>query len=208
VRETRPNSNRQNVRVRVSIGGTVNRPSLLLASADSPPLPESDMLSYLVTGEPANALLASTYADQGATLALRLASSYLSSRLAGGRFDVVQVEPTALAPGDAAQLRQSGLGILAATRVGVGFPVARNTYLSLSGGLCGLGSQSSSADALETFRRGLGVKLERRFEDGLSVALGLEPSSIAQTCGRGSSRTFQQTSFSQIGIDFFRSWTF
>ncbi|MEO7521314.1 MAG: translocation/assembly module TamB domain-containing protein [Gemmatimonas sp.] len=209
VRQTRPNSNRQNVRVRVTIGGTVNRPSLLLASADSPPLPESDMLSYLVTGEPANALLGTTYADQGATLALRLASSYLSSRLAGGRFDVVQVEPTALAPGDAANLRQSGLGILAATRVGLGFPVARNTYLSLSGGLCGLGPQSSDgADALDTFARGLGVKLERRFEDGLSVSLGLEPSSISQTCGRGSSRTFQQTRFSQIGIDFFRSWTF
>ena len=208
VRETRPNSNRQNVRVRVSIGGTVNRPSLLLASADSPPLPESDMLSYLVTGEPANALLGTTYADQGATLALRLASSYLSSRLAGGRFDVVQVEPTALAPGDAARLRESGLGILAATRVGVGFPVARNTYLSLSGGLCGLGPQSAGGSgALDTFTRGLGVKIERRFEEGLSLALGLEPSSVAQTCGRGSSRTFQQTP-PQIGIDFFRSWTF
>jgi translocation and assembly module TamB len=208
VRETRANSNQQNVRIRVNIGGTVNQPTLALTSADNPPLPESDMLSYLVTGEPAYTVLGSTYAEQGATLALRLAGSYLSSRLAGGRFDVVQVEPTALNPGDAANLRQNGLGILASTRVGVGGQVARNTYLTLSTGLCGLAPQSGSGDALSLFAQGLGVKVERRFDGGLSLAAGVEPGSSAQACGRlGVSRTFQQTP-PQIGIDFFRFWTF
>ncbi len=209
IRETRANSNRQDVRIRVNIGGTIDRPTLALTSADNPPLPESDMLSYLVTGEPAYALLGTPYAEQGATLALRLAGSYLSSRLAGGRFDVVQVEPTALNPGDAANLRENGLGILASTRVGVGGQIARNTYFTFSTGLCGLSSQTSGGgDALSLFAQGLGVKVERRFEGGLSVALGLEPGSSAQACGRlGISRTFQQTP-PQIGIDFFRSWTF
>ena len=209
IRETRPNSNRQDVRIRVNIAGTIDRPTLALSSADNPPLPESDMLSYLVTGEPAYALLGTPYAEQGATLALRLAGSYLSSRLAGGRFDVVQVEPTALNPGDAANLRENGLGILASTRVGVGGQIARNTYFTFSTGLCGLSSQTSGGgDALSLFAQGLGVKVERRFEGGLSVALGLEPGSSAQACGRlGISRTFQQTP-PQIGIDFFRSWTF
>lgn len=209
VREIRANSNRQDVRIRVNIGGTLERPSLTLTSADNPPLPESDMLSYLVTGEPAYTVLGSTYAEQGATLALRLAGSFLSSRLAGGRFDVVQVEPTALNPGDAANLRQNGLGILASTRVGVGGQVARNTYLTFSTGLCGLAPQDgASGDALSLFAQGLGVKVERRFEGGLSLQMGLEPGSSAQTCGRlGISRTFQQTP-PQIGIDFFRFWTF
>ncbi len=209
VRETRANSNRQDVRIRVLIGGTVDRPTLALRSADNPPLPESDMLSYLVTGEPAYALLGTPYAEQGATLALRLAGSYLSSRLAGGRFDVVQVEPTALNPGEAANLRQSGLGILASTRVGVGGQVARNTFVTLSTGLCGLAAQGSgTADPLALFAQGLGAKVERRFEHGLSLAVGLEPGSSAQSCGRvGVSRTFQQTP-PQFGIDLFRSWTF
>jgi len=208
VRETRANSNQQNVRIRVNIGGTVDRPTLALTSADNPPLPESDMLSYLVTGEPAYTVLGSTYAEQGATLALRLAGSYLSSRLAGGRFDVVQVEPTALNPGDAANLRQNGLGILASTRVGVGGQVARNTFLTFSTGLCGLAPQSGSGDALSLFAQGLGVKVERRFEGGLSVSAGVEPGSSAQVCGRADiSRTFQQTP-PQVGIDFFRFWTF
>ena len=209
VREMRANSNRQDVRIRVAIGGTLDRPTLSLSSADNPPLPESDMLSYLVTGEPAYALLGTPYAEQGATLALRLAGSYLSSRLAGGRFDVVQVEPTALAPGDAANLRESGLGILASTRVGLGGQIARNTYFTFSTGLCGLAPQTAGgADALSLFAQGLGAKIERRFEGGLSLSLGLEPGSSAQACGRlGISRTFQQTP-PQIGIDFFRSWTF
>lgn len=209
VRETRANSNRQDVLIRVNIGGTIDRPTLTLSSADNPPLPESDMLSYLVTGEPAYTLLGTPYAEQGATLALRLAGSYLSSRLVGGRFDVVQVEPTALNPGDAANLRENGLGILASTRVGVGGQIARNTYFTFSTGLCGLAPQTAGgADALSLFAQGLGVKVERRFEGGLSLAVGLEPGSSAQACGRaGLSRTFQQTP-PQIGIDFFRSWTF
>ena len=205
VRETRANSNRQDVRIRVNIGGTLNQLTLGLSSADNPPLPESDMLSYLVTGEPANVLLGTRYSEQTATLALRFAGSYLSSRLAGGRFDVVQVEPTAIVPGETANL-QNGLGILAATRVGVGWQVTRNTYLSLSTGFCGLTSQGTSADALSLFAQGLGVKAERRLSGGLSLALGLEPGSSAQSCGRlGLSRTFQQTP-QQFGADLFKSW--
>ncbi|MEP6778838.1 MAG: translocation/assembly module TamB domain-containing protein, partial [Gemmatimonadaceae bacterium] len=205
VRETRANSNRQDVRIRVNIGGSLNQLTLALASADNPPLPESDMLSYLVTGEPANVLLGARYSEQTATLALRLAGSYLSSRLAGGRFDVVQIEPTAIAPGETANL-QNGLGILAATRVGVGLQVTRNTYLSLSTGFCGLASQGNSADALSLFAQGLGVKVERRLTNSLSLALGLEPGSSAQSCGRlGLSRTFQQTP-QQLGIDLFKNW--
>lgn len=207
VRQQRPNSNRQDVRIRVNMGGSLNQPTLTLSSADNPPLPESDMLSYLVTGEPAYALFGTPYADQGATLALRLASSYLSSRLAGGRFDLVQVEPTALNPGEASNLRQSGLGILAATRVGVGGQVGERTFLSITTGLCGLAPQTNgNADPLSLFAQGLGVKLERQFDSRFSAALGIEPGSSASTCGRpGASRTFQQTP-PQIGLDFFRSW--
>ena len=207
VRQQRPNSNRQDVRIRVQMGGTLNQPTLTLSSADNPPLPESDMLSYLVTGEPAYALFGSRYAEQGATLALRLASSYLSSRLAGGRFDLVQVEPTALNPGEASNLRQSGLGILAATRIGVGGQLGERTFLSVTTGLCGLAPQGSgSGDALSLFAQGLGVKLERQFDRRFSAALGIEPGSSAQTCGRlGASRTFQQTP-PQLGFDLLRRW--
>lgn len=202
VRGVRPNSNRQDVRIRVNIGGTLNRLSLGLSSADNPPLNETDMLSYLVTGEPANALLESNYSDQGATLALRLAGSYLSSRLAGGRFDVVQVEPTNVATSNA---ERNSLNLLA-TRVGLGMQLGSNTYLSLSTGFCGFASQNSS-DPLASFAAGLGVKAERRLNGGLSLSLGLEPGSGAQSCNRQIlSRSFQ-TTWTQFGADLFKNWS-
>jgi translocation and assembly module TamB len=207
VREVRANSNRQDVRIRVNIGGTASSPSLALTSADNPPLPESDMLSYLVTGEPANLLLGTRAGEQGATLLLRWAGSYFSNKIAGGAFDLVQIEPTAIAPGEAATL-QSGLGILAATRLALGLQVGNRTYLSLSTGFCGLNSQGNgNADALASFAQGLGIKAERRLDGGFSLALGIEPGSSAQTCGRlGLSRTFQQTP-QQFGADLFKNWT-
>ncbi|MBC8088424.1 MAG: translocation/assembly module TamB domain-containing protein [Phycisphaerae bacterium] len=205
VRGIRQNSNRQDVRIRVNIGGTLNRLSLGLSSADNPPLAETDMLSYLVTGEPANAFLASNanYSDQGATLALRLAGSYLSSRLAGGRFDVVQVDPPAIG---AVENENANRLNLASTRVGFGMQVGRNTYLSLSTGFCSLSSQYSNDDPLAAFAAGLGLKAERRLSGGLSLSLGLEPGSEAQSCGRlGLSRTFQRTT-QQFGADLFKNW--
>jgi translocation and assembly module TamB len=203
IRELRPNSNRQDVRIRVSIGGTTTQPTLTLSSADNPPLPESDMLSYLVTGEPAYALLGTPYSEQGVTLGLRFASSYLSRTLAGGRFDVVQIEPTSVTGVAPADLRETVLQ----TRVGVGGQIARNTYVTFSTALCGFVPQGNS-DPLSLFAQGIGVKLERRFERGLSLALGVEPGSTALACGRpGISRTFQQTP-PQIGFDLFRNWTF
>ncbi|MGV3710982.1 MAG: translocation/assembly module TamB domain-containing protein [Gemmatimonas sp.] len=201
VRQARANSNRQDVRIRVNIGGTLNRLTLGLQSADNPPLPETDMLSYLVTGEPANVMLSGRYGEQGATLALRFAGSYLSSRLAGGRFDVVQVEPSALSDADAGNLGRNSRDILAATRVGVGRQFGRNTFVSLSTGFCSLTGQNNDA-----FTQ-LGVKAERRLSDNLSLALGIEPASGAQSCGRpGLSRTFQQIG-QQFGFDLFRNWS-
>lgn len=214
VRAQRANSNRQDVRIRVTMSGTVQQPALALSSADSPPLPESDMLSYLITGEPAFARLGTQYAEQGATLALRLAGSYLSSRLAGGPFDLVQVQPSlfgqteALGVGSATGA-SGGLGVLAGTRIGVGGQIGAKTFLTLSTGLCGLDpAAAGGSDQLSLFAQGIGVKIERRLNRSTNLQFGLEPGSSALACGRlGGSRTFQQTP-PQIGIDFSKSWQF
>jgi translocation and assembly module TamB len=212
VRAQRANSNRQDVRIRVTMGGTVQQPILALSSADSPPLPESDMLSYLITGEPAFARLGTQYAEQGATLALRLAGSYLSSRLAGGPFDVVQVQPSLFGQTEALAVGNttSGLsGVLAGTRIGLGGQIGNKTFLTLSTGLCGLDpAAAGGSDQLSLFAQGIGVKVERRLNRSTTLQFGLEPGSSALACGRlGGSRTFQQTP-PQIGIDFFKAWQF
>jgi translocation and assembly module TamB len=200
--------NRPDVQVQVAIGGTLARPTLTLESVDNPPISQTDLLSYLVTGEPAYAVLGTQGSEQrGATLALRLAGSYLSGLLTGGPFDIVQVETSGVTDAEADNLRQSGLGVLERTRVGLGGQLGENTFYRFSTGLCGL-NPSSEAAALTQLRKGLGFKVERRLGPGLSLEVGLEPGSQAQACGREeTSRAFQQTP-TQYGFDLFRAWQF
>jgi hypothetical protein len=53
VRQPRQSANGRDVRVEVDITGTLAQPRLALRNPDNLPLSESDLLSYLVTGEPA-----------------------------------------------------------------------------------------------------------------------------------------------------------
>ena len=208
VRQVRSGSNRPDVRVQVNIGGTLNQPTLRLSSADNPPIPDTDLISYLVTGEPASAVLGQTQgSEQGAALALRLAGSLLSGALTqGGPFDVVQVQ-TAGASGDARGFLGSSGSILERTRLGIGGQLGRRTFYTFTTGLCGLNSPTQ-AGSLSLFANGLGFKIERRLTSTTSVEFGLEPGSFAQACGTGSStRSYQQTP-TQGGIDFFRRWSF
>ena len=71
-------------------------------------------MSYLVTGEPASAVLGQTQGrEQGAALALRLAGSLLSGALTqGGPFDVVQVQTGGLSQDKASGILQSSGDIL------------------------------------------------------------------------------------------------
>jgi translocation and assembly module TamB len=209
VRQARSGANnRPDVRVQVNIGGTLNQPTLRLTSADTPPIPDTDLVSYLVTGEPASAVLGQTQGrEQGAALALRLAGSLLSGALTqGGPFDVVQVQ-TAGASSDASGFLRSSGSILERTRLGVGGQLGRRTFYTFTTGLCGLASPTE-ANSLSLFASGLGFKVERRLTPTLSVEVGLEPGSVQQACQPGrSTRSYQQTP-TQGGIDFFRRWSF
>src|SRR5437868_2959748 len=53
VRQPKQSANGRDVRVEVDITGTLARPELALKNPDNLPLSQSDLLSYLVTGEPA-----------------------------------------------------------------------------------------------------------------------------------------------------------
>jgi translocation and assembly module TamB len=111
VRQVRQTTNRPDVRVLVNIGGTLAQPTLRLSSADTPPIPDTDLVSYLVTGEPASAVLGQTQGgEQGAALALRLAGSLLSGALTGGPFDIVQVQTGGVGQGEAESFARRASG--------------------------------------------------------------------------------------------------
>ena len=205
-------SNRPDVRIRVTIGGTLAQPVLELSSADSPPLPQSDLLSYLVTGQPAFALggTGDDYAGTLGTVGIRWAGSYLSSLASGKVVDVVQIQTTGVSGTDTKQLLGGGLGVLSTTRVGIGWQLSDRTFLSASTGLCSLNrlrnETVTTAEDMGLVDE-LGAKIEHRFNHGFSGEIGVEPSTGALSCARSAARGLQQTP-RQLGLDFFKTWKF
>jgi hypothetical protein len=207
VRRPRQSLNGQDIRIRATIGGTLSAPSLALASADNLPLSQSDLLSYLITGEPAFALdyTSEQYVNQLANVAVRSAGNIISSAIPRSVFDVVELQTPALlapqAPGTADNA--TFYSNLLNTRALVGKQLNNNLFLDVSTGFCAENFRSAS-----NFQHNLGLRLEYRFSQSYTAQLGVEPGTTDLLCSRpGALQTIQQTP-PQLGIDFLRSWRF
>ena len=199
VRRPRQSFNREDVRVLVAITGTLSQPELSLASADSLPLSQSDLLSYLVTGEPAFALSNSStqYTEQLLTIGGRLAGTFISSRIPRSVFDIVEVQTGTIGGEGTGGSTSSYLSSLFTTRVILGKQLSERWFLGLSTGLC-----------RANFAENLGLRLEYRISSTLTAEGGIEPGSGELACaGTTAARGFQQTP-PQLGVDVFRSWRF
>lgn len=204
VRAPQQSLNGQDVRIRATIGGTLSTPTLTLSSADNLPLSQSDLLSYLITGQPAFALDYTTqqYVNQLAAVAVRSAGNVISSAIPRSLFDVVELQtPTVLTAEDAqAHSISPSLFNLLNTRAVLGKQLNNNLFLNFSTGFC--------AQTSKTFYNNLGLRLEYRLGRTYSAQFGLEPGSSDLVCARsGTVQTIQQTP-PQIGIDFLRAWRF
>jgi hypothetical protein len=207
VRRPRQSLNGQDIRIRARIGGTLSAPSLALSSADNLPLSQSDLLSYLITGEPAFALdyTSAQYVNQLANVAVRSAGNIISSAIPRSVFDVVELQTPALlapqAPGAADNA--TFYSNLLNTRALVGKQLNNNLFLNFSTGFCAENFRSAAS-----FQRNLGLRLEYRLSQSYTAQLGVEPGTTDLLCSRpGALQTIQQTP-PQLGIDFLRSWRF
>lgn len=208
VRRPRQSLNGQDIRIRATIGGTLSAPSLALSSADNLPLSQSDLLSYLITGEPAFALdySGAQYVNQLANVAVRSAGNIISSAIPRSVFDVVELQTpaqlTPQAPPGTAD-NSTFYSNLLSTRALVGKQLSNSLFLNFSTGFCAENFRSASS-----FQRNLGLRLEYRLSQSYSAQLGVEPGTTDLLCSRpGSLQTIQQTP-PQLGIDFLRSWRF
>ena len=207
VRRPRESLNGQDIRIRATIGGTLSAPSLALSSADNLPLSQSDLLSYLITGEPAFALdyTAGQYVNQLANVAVRSAGNLISSAIPRSVFDVVELQtPALLAPQAPGTPDNSTFYTnLLNTRALVGKQLNNNLFLDVSTGFCAENFRNAT-----NFQHNLGLRLEYRLSQSYTAQLGVEPGTTDLLCSRpGSLQTLQQTP-SQLGIDFLRSWRF
>jgi hypothetical protein len=193
-------ANLRDIRVRVNIGGTLTQPTLVLDNPDNLPLSQSDLLSYLITGEPAIALDNSQglYRSQLASFALRYGGTLLTSAIPHNLVDIVELQ-TGRVNDNAAQASDPYLYSLLNSRAIVGKQIGSNWFLGLSTGLCVVNANN--------FRDNFGLKVEYRFNSIYTAQGGVEPGSSDITCSRNAPQIQQQTP-RQLGFDFFRTWRF
>jgi translocation and assembly module TamB len=215
---TATQANRQQLRVRVRLTGPLRpTPIVTLESAENFALSQSDLVSYLIFGQPTFELSTKSenYVRIAAQTLFPTVQSFAASQLRnviGAWADVVQLHPGSL---DADRFsngaeREALVDVLSTTRLGAEKQITQNLYMSLSTGLCQFAptNQSAAADQRPDIWNTVSGKLEYRLSSDAAIKVGREPPASALNCGRSSTgRAFVDTP-SQWGFSLFKSWRF
>ncbi|HEY3286465.1 MAG TPA: translocation/assembly module TamB domain-containing protein [Gemmatimonadaceae bacterium] len=211
VRTFSQNSARQDVRVRVNIYGTLGSPLAKFSTPDSNRVADSDILSYLITGGPSNEILGTTGGARTTAARVVLSSfgSVIGSKVPTGLCTDAQVTTAGLDQYTGG-LRDVGSSILSGSRFNCAKQLTERAFVRLDAGLCSIGQllgQGGSFDPL-TLTEAMGLKVDYRFNYGVSASAGLDPSTSAALCTRDAVvRGFVPTP-RQFGFDLFRAWQF
>ena len=201
VRQPRQSANGRDVRVEVDITGTLARPQLALRNPDNLPLSESDLLSYLVTGEPAVGL--DNTGTQVAGLGVRALGNIFTNAIPRNVLDIVELQTATLGPTDptAQGGNTSSYYSLLNTRAILGKQLGSRWFLGLTTGLCFVDPSA--------FKENLGLQLEYRISSVYSAQAAIEPGSSSTRCGKATTPSFTPTQTPpQLGFDLFRNWRF
>jgi hypothetical protein len=201
VRQPRLSANGRDVRVEVDITGTLAQPKLALSNPDNLPLSESDLLSYLVTGEPAIGLDNST--SQVATgVGLRTLANIFTNAIPKNVFDILELQTATYGTDASSQgAATNPYYSLLNTRAIVGKQLGSRWFLGLSTGLCFVNRGA--------FKENLGLQLEYRINSLYSAQAAIEPGSSDRRCEKGDASSINPNQTpSQLGFDLFRNWRF
>lgn len=202
----------QDVKIVAHIGGTLAQPRLELSSEERIPLSNTEILSYLVFGQPSfvsasedgsslRPVAAALLPSMGAVLERALADQI-------SFIDYVQVQTGGTGEQFSGQGYSTAANVLSGTRIGVGKQVGERTFVTVNAGLCGLGGLGGSQATGASFEKALGVTIEHRLNDGFSVQASMEPSSAALLCRPGLGASDIGNRPPQYGFDIFREWSF
>lgn len=211
VRTFSQNSARQDVRVQVTIGGTLGSPRADFSTPDSARVSSSDILSYLITGGPSNEILGTSggASTTAARVVLSSFGSVIGSKVPAGLCTDAQFTTAGLEQYTGG-LRDVGSSILSGSRFNCARQLTDRAFVRLDAGLCSIGQllgQGGGFDPL-TLTEAMGLKVDYRFNHDVSASAGLDPSTSAALCTRESVvRGFVPTP-RQFGFDLFRAWQF
>jgi translocation and assembly module TamB len=191
-------SERRDVRIRVTIGGTLLQPRLALSSDERIQISETQILSYLVSGQP------TFVAENGdqlqtavSTILPTLGALFERAIVEQLRFiDMFQVQAGTTTLGQTTFLQD----VFSQSRIALGKQLTERTFLSANAGLCTFGG-----DAQHRFLDAFGLTLEHRLNHGFSVQMSVEPATSAALC-RTDAVEFNRPR--QFGLDLFREWSF
>lgn len=195
-------------------------PTIELTSPTEPYLSTSDLVSYLVTGQPTYAL---TSGELGvvqqvssvlAPTLSTLAASSLRGTLFGNLVDQFTITSGVAPTLGAGTAQQTTLrDYIVGARLGAEKQVSNNVFFSVSAGLCSFNSEylraNQNQSALGGFVEALGAKIEWRFNPQLSLQAGTDPPTAALYCGRSnfSLGSVVQTP-RQWGLSVIQNWHF
>ena len=168
-----------------SVTGTLYQPKLTLGSTVRPPISETDLISYIMTGYPAN---------EATLLGLQTGLSYFSSALSseleraliqdiGVPIDLIEIRPG---------VSSSPTGGGSLTQLAAGWQIGKKTFLTFNAGFC--------PDFSQVSYKNLGASLEFRFSHEWKLQSSVEPT--IQSCNNFViSNQFGNSSLYQIGLD-------
>jgi len=193
----------QDVRIIAHIGGTLLDPKLDLSSDERFALSYTEILSYLVFGQPSllgtgqesnNALrpVAQALLPSAGALIERAINSQI------GFFDVVQVQTGNTNNYVDPSQTSAAENFLSGSRIGVGKQLGQRAFLTANAGLCSITGAS--------FTNSIGITLEYRLAQHFSLQGSLEPPTTSLLCRPGGNTI--GTRPRQLGFDLFRDWSF
>jgi translocation and assembly module TamB len=196
-------SDRRDVRIRVTIGGTLLQPRLALSSDERIQISETQILSYLVSGQPTFiAENTGQLQTAAATLLPTLGAVIERAIFEQLRFiDMFQLQAGTTTLSQSTFFEDLGQAI-AQSRIALGKQITERTFLTANAGLCTIGGQNAES---QRFIDALGLTLEHRLNHGFSVQLSVEPATSAALC-RTDAVEFNRPR--QWGVDLFREWSF
>ena len=207
-----PQAGREALTIRVVIGGTLERPKLTLESDALPPIPQSELISYLAFGRESSSLLPSVSSAGGggseATGNLATQAAGLAANQVGGMALGIMVDDL---EGDAA--RSLGLDVLNITPAGVGTILDVRTFIESTRIEAGryvnrstfVQAQAQPSRDLFTGKQIPGLLVDRRLGGGSFLRASLEQRYVLRPPTLG---TWENQASMALGLFLIREWRF
>jgi translocation and assembly module TamB len=187
-------------------------PSIELSSRNEPYLSASDLVSYLVTGQPTYALSSGdlNLVQRVSSVIGPTISAYAAAGLRdtpfGNLFDQIQIQ-SGVAPtfGQGTTPQATLKDYFFGARLGAEKQISNNLFFSLSAGLCSFNREYAQQNS---FVDALGGKVEYRFNPHLSLQAGTDPPTSALYCRSNFSLGSVVNTPRQWGLSLLRTWHF